>query len=124
MVIYPKWGHPRQNKKKTVTEKESSSEEEEDKVVEASKMLIASEMLRDMPLSVQSWDEWMVVKDIVECHVDFDDLPCGVFWNHIKQYMFDRAGSYFAWLKQKQEKKASFLKKLRETYRGWSLVAG
>ena len=45
--------------------------------------------------SVQSWDGWTIVKDIPKCQVDKNGVPCGAFWNHMKNFTFDRAGAYF-----------------------------
>ena len=74
------------------------------------------------PLSVQSWDEWAAVKDIRKCQVEKNGMPCDAFWNHMKNYTFDRAGAYFPWhvdwLKQKKEMKAAFLSRLRKIYPG------
>ena len=91
---------------------------------EAKNLLESAKTSREecSPPLMQSWNEWAAVKDILKYQVDKNGMPCGAFWNHMKNYTFDCTEAYFPWhvdwLKQKKEMKAAFLSRLREIYPG------
>jgi hypothetical protein len=72
--------------------------------------------------------EWVAVRDVPAVEVNRLGEPVGLFWDHMKPYLFDRAAYVFPWHadwnKQSEELKARFILRLKKLYPGpWEAKA-